>query len=93
MVIKSFADKKLAKFFETGSKVGIQPHHSDKVARILDRLDAAVEIKDMDYPGSGLHQLYGKLKDYWAVKVNGNYRIWFKFRDENAFDVEYGDYH
>jgi len=43
----------------------------------------------MDFPGSELHQLTGKLKRYWAVKVSGN----FRFENENAYDVQYGDYH
>lgn len=93
MVIKSFRNKKLEKFFETESKSGIQPHHSAKLERILDRLDSAIDVQDMDYPGSELHQLSGKLKGFWAVKVSGNFRVWFRFENESAFDVQYGDYH
>jgi len=93
MAIKTFKNKRLESFFNTGSKKGIQSHHTNKLARILDRLDAAIEIQDMNYPGSDLHQLSGKLKRFWAVKVNGNYRIWFRFENENAYDVQYGDYH
>jgi proteic killer suppression protein len=47
----------------------------------------------MDYPGSGLHPLSGNLKQFWAVEVNGNYRVWFRFEQENAYDVNYSDYH
>ncbi len=93
MAIKSFENKKLQKFFETGTKAGVQPHHSAKLERILDRLDSASDVKDLDYLGSELHQLSGKLKGFWAVKVNGNYRVWFRFEGENAYDVQYGDYH
>lgn len=74
-------------------KTGILPNHAAKLERILDRLDAASDIKDMDYPGSGLHQLNGKLKRYWSVKVDGNFRVWFRFENQNALDVRYGDYH
>lgn len=90
MTIKSFTSKKLEIFFQSGAKTGIQPHHSAKLERILDRLDSATDIKDMDYPGSKLHSLKGKLKNFWSVEVNGNYRIWFRFDNENAYD---GDYH
>lgn len=83
----------MEKFFQSGSKAGIQPHHAAKLARILDRLDSATDIKDMDYPGSGLHLLSGNLKQFWSVEVNGNYRIWFRFENENAYDVNYSDYH
>ncbi len=93
MAIVSFSNKKLENFFGTGSKSEIQPNHAAKLERILDRLDAANDTRDMDFPGSGLHKLTGKLKNYWAVKVSGNYRVWFKFENNNAYDVNYGDYH
>jgi proteic killer suppression protein len=62
-VIKSFKHKGLEKFFYDGSKKGIQPDHARKLADLLDRLDAAAVVQDMNYPGSGLHPLKGHLKD------------------------------
>jgi len=41
----------------TGKKKGIKPEHADRLRRILDRLNAASEIRDMNYPGSNLHKL------------------------------------
>ena len=49
--------KGLKELFFTGSKKGIRPEHADKLERILDRLNAANEIKDMNYPSSNLHKL------------------------------------
>jgi proteic killer suppression protein len=40
-MIKSFQHKGLQAFFETGSKAGIQPHHAQKLLRLLARLDVA----------------------------------------------------
>jgi proteic killer suppression protein len=51
-MIKSFKHKGLEDFFYTGSKKGIKFDHASKLTRILDRLNAANEIKDMNYPGS-----------------------------------------
>jgi len=92
-MIKSFEHKGLEKFFYKEDKSGIQPHHSQKIADILDRLDASVVVQDMNYPGSNLHRLKGSLKDYWSVKVSGNWRITFKFINGNAYVVNYQDYH
>ena len=92
-MIKSFQHKGLERFFYDGNKRGIQPDHAQKIADILDRLDASVVIQDMDYPGSNLHRLKGKLKENWSVKVSGNWRITFKFIDGNAYVVDYQDYH
>lgn len=92
-MIENFKHKGLEKFFYTGFKKGIQPDQAQKLADILDRLDATVIINDMDYPCSFLHPLKGNLKGYWAVKVSGNWRIIFEFKNGNAYDVDYIDYH
>ncbi len=92
-MIKSFDHKGLEKFFYDGNRRGIQPVQAQKIADILDRLDAAIAIPDMNYPGSNLHQLKGNLKGIWSVKVSGNWRLTFKFQDGNAYVVDYQDYH
>ncbi len=92
-MIKSFKHKGLEGFFYTGSKKGIKPDHTKRLSRILDRLNAANEIKDMNYPGSFLHQLSGYKKSLHAVKVSGNWRVFFEFIDGDAYIVDYDDYH
>jgi len=91
-MIKSFKHKGLEDFFYQDSKRGIRPEHSIKLARILDRLNAAVSVKDMNYPGSYLHQLSGDMKGQYAVKVSGNWRVFFKFIKGDAYVVDYDDY-
>ena len=44
-------------------------------------------------PSRGLHPLRGDLKNHWAVKVNGNWRLKFAFEDEGAVVVDYRDFH
>ena len=92
-MIRSFAHKGLEDFFFDGTKKGIQPKQAMKPAEILDRLDHANEIRDMDYPGADLHLLQPKQLGRWAVKVSGNWRITFNFRDGDASHVDYEDYH
>jgi proteic killer suppression protein len=92
-MIKSFVHKGLENYFYDGTKKGIVPQHAQKLADILDRLDAAMDIQDMKYPGSDLHQLKGNKKGSWAVKVTGNWRIVFRFKEGNAENVDYLDYH
>jgi proteic killer suppression protein len=60
---------------------------------MLARLDVAVVPSDLDLPGYALHPLKGKLKGFWAVKVSGNWRIVFRFKHGDAFDVNLIDYH
>ena len=92
-MIQSFSHKGLERYFLDGSTRRIQPQHARRLADILDLLDAARDVLDMDFPGSNLHQLKGKLKDHWSVKVSGNWRIIFQFRDGDAYVVDYVDYH
>ena len=93
LMIKSFKHKGLEKFFYDDNMSGIQPAHAQKLADILDRLDASIYIQDMNYPGSGLHKLKGSLKDHLSVKVSGNWRVTFIFKDGDAHVVDYLDYH
>ena len=93
IMIKSFSHKGLEDFFYDGVKKGIQAKHANKIAAILDRLDAASDIRDMNYPGSRLHLLQPKKEGRWAVKVSGNWRITFKFKYGDAYEVNYEDYH
>ena len=92
-MILSFKHKGLERFFVSGSRKGIQPEHSKKIARILDRLDASISPNDMDLPGYRLHQLKGQEAGIWSVTVAANWRITFKFEGQNASLVDYLDYH
>lgn len=92
-MIKSFKHKGLQKFFESGSKAGIQASHAQKLKVQLAALNAATKPEEMNTPGWRLHQLTGNLDGTWAVTVNGNWRLTFKFIGIDAEIVDYQDYH
>ena len=92
-MIRGFKHKKLAKFFETGSKAGVQAQHGERLRLILGRLSAATAPGDMALPGLDLHPLKGKRKGTWAVSVSGNWRVTFKFVGKDAEAVDYENYH
>jgi toxin HigB-1 len=92
-VIRSFRHKGLRLLFEIGNRRGVQAAHVQRLTDILDLLHAASRPGDMDFPGSFLHPLKGKFKGYWAVRVSGNWRVVFRFENDDAFDVDYLDYH
>ncbi len=93
LMIKSFNHKGLEKFFKSGTTRGVQAQHAKKLSRILDFLDNAKCVQDMDLPGFNLHPLVGDLKGQWSVKVSGNWRVLFYFEDGHAYVVNYQDYH
>lgn len=92
-VIKGFTHKGLEKFFLRGTKSEIQAKHADRLRLILGRLHASTSVKDMDLPGLFLHELTGRRRGVWSVRVSGNWRITFKFDGKDAVDVNYEDYH
>lgn len=92
-MVRSFRHKGLEAYFRTGSKAGIQPVHALRLRRQLAQLDAASNARDMDIPGWRLHPLSGDLVGHWSVWVNGNWRIIFTFKGEDALLVDYHDYH
>ena len=93
MAIKSFKHKGLKKLFESGNKSGVQAVHASRMARILDRLHAASEAKDMNAPGYDFHPLKRDLKGFYSVHVNGNWTIIFRFENGDATSVDLIDYH
>jgi proteic killer suppression protein len=59
----------------------------------LGKLDAAIDVSDMDVPGWRLHPLKGRLKGRYAVRVSSNWRLTFEFASGDASLVDYEDYH
>lgn len=47
----------------------------------------------MNVPGWRFHQLEGSLVGHYAVSVNGNWRLTFRFDGPDAVLVGYQDYH
>lgn len=93
MAIKNFKHKGLKSFFENGEKSGIQAAHAKKIARLLDRLDAVAEIRDINFPGADFHPLSGNLRGWYSIHVNGNWTIIFRFSNGEVIDVDLTDYH
>ena len=92
-MISTFKHKGLDLFFTKGSYKGVPAQHGARMERMLDRLDAAREAKDMDVPGFKFHALKGDRKGTFAVSVSGNWRIVFEFDGRDAINVDLEDYH
>ena len=92
-MIKSFEHEGLERFFTKGIKSGIQASQAVKLKDQLTALHTAKSVDDMDVPGWRLHPLKGNKKTLWAIFVNKNWRIVFKFEDGHAYVVNYEDYH
>jgi proteic killer suppression protein len=93
-MIKSFSDKESEQFYLTGKSKKI-PSTIHKVAlRKLDYLNSAFILDDLKVPPANrLEKLLGDLKDFYSIRINKQYRIIFKFDNNNAYEVKITDYH
>jgi proteic killer suppression protein len=92
-MIESFRHKALRLFFESDDRRRLPADSVERIRVVLSYLQAASAIGDMDRPSFRLHPLKGRLKGFWAVNVNANWRIIFRFVDGNAVDIDLVDYH
>ena len=92
-MIRSFRHKGLEAFFRRGTKAGIQPHHAARLRLQLTALDAATMPGDLAAPRWRLHALAGDLKGFHSISVSGNWRVIFRFIEQDVELVDYLDYH
>ena len=93
-MIRSFADKKTEAIFEGRLVKNIRPDIQRKALRRLRYIDAVQRIEDLKVPPSNkLEKKKGDLKDFYAIWVNTQFRIIFRWEEGSAHDVELVDYH
>jgi len=93
-MIVSFADKRTEKIFNGCKVKRMAGELQKKTLRRLRYIDAAERIEDLRVPPSNkLEKKEGDLSDYYAIWVNRQWRIIFKWVDGSAHEVELIDYH
>jgi len=62
--------------------------------RKLRMLNNSINLADLRIPPSNrLEKLSGKLKQFYSIRINDQWRIIFRWESGNAFEVEILDYH
>ena len=93
-MIKSWANSRSRRFYDEGKTSKFRSLNIDEADELLATLDAATSLNDLSPLKSvGLHKLSGDRTGQWAMTVNGPWRICFRFKNGNAYDVEITDYH
>ncbi|MEI2775185.1 MAG: type II toxin-antitoxin system RelE/ParE family toxin [Tetrasphaera sp.] len=92
-MIIGFRHKGLERLYRDGSKKGVQAAHVPKLLRILSVLDVAQSPQDVRIPSFRTHPLKGDLVGHWSIWVNENWRVTFRFVDNDVELVDYQDYH
>jgi toxin HigB-1 len=93
-VIRSFADPETERLFETGKSRRLPFNILHRAAMRLVQLHAATMLDDLRLPHSNrLEALKGNRRGQYAIRINDQWRVCFRFADGDAFDVEITDYH
>ncbi len=93
-MIKSFKDE-LTNSVWNRKRVKKFPSDIFKVARRkLGFLEDAVDINDLRIPpGNRLEALKRNRVGQHSIRINDQWRVCFRWKDGNAYDVEITDYH
>ena len=93
-MIVSFGSKDTEKIWN-GERIKRIPMEIQQVGRRkLRMLNNSQNIMDLTIPPSNrLEKLSGKLKDFYSVRINDQWRIVFKWENNHTKEVEIMDYH
>lgn len=93
-MIKTFADKRTKELYENGQSKRFPPGIWERAVRKLEYLDLATSVTDLKAPPSNrLHKLGRDRAGQYSISVNDQWRLCFRFKDGDAYDVEMTDYH
>ena len=93
-MIRGFADRETERLFvrTPGRRFPAELHRV--MLRKLAQVDAAERLDDLRVPpGNHLEALKGDRRGQHSVRVNDQWRVCFRWRDGDAYDVEIVDYH
>jgi toxin HigB-1 len=83
----------LRRLYEADDHGGVNAEHLERLQLILSALDAALVVTDLAQPTFNLHQLKGKRRGVWTIKVLANWRVAFRFVDGRVSEVDLEEYH
>ena len=92
-LIRTFRHRGLKRLYERGDMSQVRADQAQRIALALADLDDASKPSDLNLPGYRLHPLKGDLKEFWSISISANWRISFRFKEGDAYDVDLVDYH
>ena len=92
-MIRSFASNETEELFAGGSPRRFRSFRA-QAERKLQILDGAKDLNDVRVPpGNRLEKLVGDRRGQYSIRINDQWRICFRWRDDGPWDVEIVDYH
>jgi toxin HigB-1 len=93
-MIVSFHSKDTAKIWQ-GERVKSIPFEVQQIGRRkLRMINSSQNLIDLRIPPANrLEKLKGNMSDFFSIRINNQWRIIFRWENNNAYDVEIIDYH
>ena len=93
-MIKSFKDREAERIYTRRFSRKL-PHDIQEIAlRKMKMINNAVSINDLRIPPANrLEKLEKDRTGQYSIRINDQWRICFKWKDGDAYDVEITDYH
>ncbi|MFI5143044.1 MAG: type II toxin-antitoxin system RelE/ParE family toxin [Thermoanaerobaculales bacterium] len=93
-MIRSFSDSETQRVFGRKGSRRLPATVQRATLRKLAMLDAAEILNDLRVPpGNRLERLHGDREGQHSIRINQQWRICFRWRDGDAYEVEIVDYH
>ncbi|MBR5402206.1 MAG: type II toxin-antitoxin system RelE/ParE family toxin [Treponema sp.] len=91
---KTFGNSETEKIWNGKKSPKLPPEiHKRAFAKLL-IIHSAESEEDLKIPqGNKFEHLSGNLKDYCSIRINDQWRIQFKFQNNEAYEVQIVDYH
>ena len=93
-MIRSFKNRDTQEIFQGRFVKGVDGQIQQRTREKLKYLDSAADLLDLLIPPSNLLEVMkGDRKGQHSIRINKQWRLCFKWKDGDAFDVEVVDYH
>ena len=93
-MIRSFSDKETERIYSRNYSKKIPEEIQRRAYRKLLQIDLMTELDELKSPpGNRLEKLKGERKNQYSIRINNQWRICFKWKDHDAYEVEIVDYH
>ena len=93
-MILTFGDPETEKIYNQVKSKKLPPDIQNRALVKLLMIDAAtVEMDFRSPPSNRFEHLQGALKEFCSIRINEQWRLQFRFKDGDAFDVSIVDYH
>jgi proteic killer suppression protein len=93
-MIKSFKDKETEKVYSREGSRKLPEDIQQVALRKLRMINNAKNLNDLRIPpANNLEKLKGDREGQHSIRINDQWRICFKWKDRDAYEVEIADYH